>query len=157
MLNYASLKETDPKVKALIRAFGVAGAVVISTSADATASKRAGIEYKALHFTYADSQRVSLLVKRTGDVFEVRINDRPVPVRSQDNTKAAAEEIAGKMAAGRARFQKAMTATKAPMPSASIRVSRSTLLTQLTERRDGLKEQVGVARERLASLEGGTA
>ena len=42
-------------------------------------------------FTFADGQTVTLAVKETGDVFEVKINGKVQPLRNQDDHAATRE------------------------------------------------------------------
>jgi ribosomal protein L7/L12 len=151
-LNYLKPSDKDPALKALARKLGQAGAVVIAQSVDqGTPLKRAGIAYRTANLSFADSQVVQLLFKESGDVFEVKLNGKAVPVTAQTDVGAAGKEIAGRLAAGRAKFQAAMT--KAPVTKvAAIRVSRTNQLKQLTEARDTLASECDTLQSELDAL-----
>lgn len=152
LFNFKAFTTGDPAVKDTIKAFGRAGAVVISSAADAKSTKRAGVEFKTLHLSFADSQQVELLIKATGDIFEVRLNGKQIPIRAQDDIALAAKEIVAKLDANRAKFQKALTAVKMPAPVAA-RTSRTNMLAQLTAQRDGLKAEIADVQKQLDELE----
>ena len=151
-LNYLKPSDKDPALKALARKLGQAGAVVIAQSVDqGTPLKRAGIAYRTASLTFADSQMVQLLFKASGDVFEVRLNGRAVPITAQTDVGAAVKEIAARVVAGSKKFQEAMT--KAPVTKvAAIRVSRTNQLKQLTEARDTLAAECDALQSELDAL-----
>lgn len=142
------------KAKALTdiaKLFERAGTQVVSSEVAPTLSKRAGIAFRNVDLTMADGQRVTLGVKETGDVFEVRINGSVVPLRHQDDHAQAIKEVAGLLDKGRAAFQRAQSRVKVPLPP-SLRVSRKNMLAAKTQRRDALKVQVEEAEAELAAL-----
>jgi hypothetical protein len=143
--------EKDKSIKEAVRLFAQAGAPVVSTDIDKATSKRAGVTFRGVHLTMADGQTVTLNIKETGDVFEVRINTKPVPVRNQDDHKAAIAEVAARLESGRAAFQKALSKVKTAVPP-SLRVSRAKSLDSLVAKRDALKEEVSTLEQRLQDL-----
>ncbi|MEY2875792.1 MAG: hypothetical protein RLZZ373_3163 [Pseudomonadota bacterium] len=148
--NYAGLSAKDSTVKDAVKAFRTNGAQVLDVGVDAKEKTRAGVKFKALSFTFADSQRVDLLVKSTGDVFEVKLNGKVTPMRQQDDAAAAVKEIVAKLVAGRDKFTKALTREKAPaLPAA--KVSRVNQLKGLEVRRDELKGSIASLEAELAA------
>lgn len=141
----------DRAVKEVEKLLLRAGCTVASSSVDVATSRKAGTTYRNVNFTMADNQRVTLGVKSTGDVFEVKINGKPTPLRNQDDHAAAIAEIAGKLDSGRTKFQKLLALVKIPLPP-SIRTSRENMLVALTERRDNLKSAIALATTELAGL-----
>ncbi|WP_374566043.1 hypothetical protein [Ideonella sp.] len=142
------------KDKALVtasRLFQKAGAQVVSTDVAQTLSKRAGVAFRSIAFTFADGQVVVMNVKTTGDVFEVKVNGSTIPLRHQDDHGEAITEIAGWLERKRAAFQRALAKANAPVP-AGIRTSAVNTLKAKTAKRDGLLEAVGLAREELSQL-----
>lgn len=146
--------DAQGKAKALrevAKLFERAGTQVVTSEAAPTMSKRAGVSFRNVDFTFADGQRVTMAVKETGDVFEVRINGSVVPLRNQDDPALAVKEIAGLLDKRRAAFQKAQARVKVPLPP-SLRVSRKTLMAAKVAKRDALKEAVTEAEKELADL-----
>jgi len=151
LFEFENMGEQSRKMKELIRAFSRAGANVVSSDVAKTTTRRAGVTFRNVSLTFADGQRVVLAVKSTGDVFEVRVNDKVTPIKNQDDHSKAVVEIATKMDVGRSAFQKALAKARVPLPPAP-RVSRATLIKAKEERRDGLVEAVGLARKELQEL-----
>ena len=149
--NFENLAEKDKAVRETAKLFGRAGAQVVSSEIAKTLSRRAGVSFRNIDLTFADGQTVTLAIKNTGDVFEVKINGKVTPMREQSDHAKAIVEIADRMDRGRGAFQRAMTKVKVALPPA-IRVSRATLTAAKVAKRDALKEAVGIARETLASL-----
>lgn len=153
LFDFENISDKNRTVKRALQAFAKAGTHVVSSEVDKTVSRRSGVTFRGVHFTFADGQRVTMAIKQTGDVFEVRLNDKVLPLRNQDDHAKAIEEIAGRMSASRAAFQKALAKVKVPVPPAA-RVSRATLIKAKEEKRDALKEAVAEAKTELAELTG---
>lgn len=156
LFDFQNLNDKAAAVKKAAQAFARAGANVVSSDVDKTTSRRAGITFRNVHFTFADGQTVTMAIKQSGDVFEVKLNGKLIPIRNQDDHGEAIKEVVGRLDAGRAAFQKAMAKVKVPLPPVS-RVSRANLIKAKTERRDALKEAVTEAERTLAELQGGAA
>jgi hypothetical protein len=135
------------------RLFKRAGAQVVSAEVDAKLSRRAGVTFRNINFSFADNQTVTFAVKTTGDVFEVRLNGKAIPLRHQDDHALAIGEIAERMDAGRAAYQRALAKVRVPLPP-SIRVARVNMITALTERRDNLVAAVSEAKATYEKLTG---
>jgi Defence against restriction A N-terminal len=151
---FATLKSTSPEIKALTKDFARVGAVVVSTAVDAQATKKAGIPTKAITLSFADSQQIGILIKETGDAYGATMNGKAIPIRHQDDRKAGIAEIAAKLKANSAKFQKTLLAKagNSVVVPASVRVSRVKMVDVLTHKRDTLVEVVGGKRDRLAEL-----
>lgn len=141
----------DQALREAAKLFKRAGATVVSSDVDAGLSRRAGVTFRNVNFTFADNQRVTFAVKSTGDVFEVRLNGKALPLRHQDDHVKAIGEITDRMDAARGAFQRALAKVHVPLPP-SIRTSRTNMLTALTQRRDNLKSAVDEAKATLAKL-----
>lgn len=151
--DYNASSRRDPAIKQASKLLGQSGCPVASATFDPQASKRAGISFKTVCLVMADGQRVELLVKATGDVFETRINGTLVTLFRQEDAAGAAKEIAAKLTAGRDKFQRKLAAQSlAPMPPA-VRTARTTLIAKLTARRDGLLAEVNDMTAKLAEIE----
>lgn len=151
LFDFENLNDKARAVKKAVQAFGRAGANVVSSDVDKSTARRAGITFRNVHFTFADGQTVTMAIKQSGDVFEVKLNSKLIPIRNQDDHAEAIKEVVGKMDTGRAAYQKAMAKVKVPVPPAA-RVSRTTLIKAKEQRRDGLKEAVTEAEKTLQEL-----
>lgn len=117
LFGFDDLSAKDKAVKSIQRQFARLGASVVSVDIPTTTKRKAGLTYREVNLTFADSQTVTLAVKKTGDIFEVRLNKKAIPIKNQDDQPKALAEIVDAMNAGRAAFQKKLAAVKIPLPS----------------------------------------
>lgn len=129
-----------------------AGAQVIETQSDGRTRRIAGISYREVVFTFADSQKLGLRIKATGDVYEVRINGKVQPVKSQDDFTKAVSELAQLLDKGRMRFQKRLAAMQMKPPEGA-KTAAPKLREVLTKQVAELDAQIADATEELAALQ----
>jgi hypothetical protein len=141
----------DKSIREITKRFDRAGTQVVSHDVAKTLTKRLGVAFRNVEFTFADGQTVTMAVKETGDVFEVRINGKVTPLRQQDDHGATIVEIAALLDKRRAAFQRALAKVKVPLPP-SLRVSKTSVIEQKIAKRDGLKEAIALKEEELAEL-----
>lgn len=110
-----------------------------------------GISYRELALTWSDSQQVILRIKQSGDIFQVLLNGKLLPIKAQDDHLRAAREIVDALDAKRAAFQKALAARKTALPPA-LKTAAPKLLETLTARRDDLLVLRDGLREQLTEL-----
>jgi hypothetical protein len=129
-----------------------AGAVVIDVSSDGKTRRIAGISYREVTYTFADSQSLALRIKATGDVYEVRINGKVTPVKSQDDPAKAVAELLGMLDKTRDRHQKRLAALAMKPPDGAKTAApklRDALASQIAE----VETQITAAAEELAALQ----
>ncbi|HEY4529160.1 MAG TPA: hypothetical protein VIG97_02340 [Luteimonas sp.] len=148
LFDFNKLGPADAGVKKAVQQFGRAGSRVAQAEAVAGIKRTSGISYRELSLTFADSQRVVLRIKQSGDIWQVLLNGTVVPVRNQDDHVAAVAEIAKAMDAGRQKFQRRLAAIKVK-PPAGIRTAAPKMEQVLTQRRDTLKEAIAEVREEI--------
>lgn len=156
LFSFGDLSRKDVRVQKVTQQFHRAGASVVQTDATTDIKRTSGISYRELHLTFADSQRVVLRIKQTGDIFQVLLNGALLPIRDQDDHVAAIAQIAKAMDAGRVKFQKKLAATKVKTP-ASIRTAAPKMEQVLTEKRDTLKSAIADVRSEIDKVRGVTA
>lgn len=113
-----------------------AGLQVVDIASDGKTRRLAGISFREVVLAFADSQKLGLRIKATGDVYEVRINGKVVPLSEQDDPAKAVAELAKMLDAGRARFQKRMAALQMRPPEGAKTAAprlRDALKTQIAE------------------------
>jgi len=103
--------------------------------------RMAGETFRELFLTFADSQQVTLCIKRTGDVFRVKLNKKDLPIKAQDDQAKAMSEIVSAMDKGRAAFQKKLTRARVEVPK-GMKSSAPNRMKALTDKRDALKEVI---------------
>lgn len=156
LFSFNDLSSSGRVEKKLKTYFGNAGANAISIDVDSKIKRTAGFKNRQISLTFADSQTVAMQIKESGDVFQVKLNGRVIPIKSQDDHKAAIAEITAKMDAGRTAFQKKLAKAKAPKPK-GVKVSRKKRLDVVTEKRDGLKEAIADVRQQIADVRASAA
>ena len=116
IFSFEDLSDKDKALRQIQRTFVRLGENVVQTDIPSQTKRRAGISYKEVTLTFADGQSVTFGVKKTGDIFQVKLNGKQMPIRNQDDQKKALEEIASAMDKGRAAFQKRQALIKVEPP-----------------------------------------
>lgn len=128
-----------------------AGLKVVDVASDGKTRRLAGVSFREVTISFADSQKLALRVKATGDVYEVRINGKQTPVSQQDDAAKAIGELAGLIDRGRARFQKRLAAMRMRPPE-SARTAAPKLKERLQQQIAEVDSQIEAAKEELAEL-----
>ena len=110
LFDIKDLSTEADSMKRLIKMFSQLGETLVSHDVEKTLKRSAGITYKNVDLTFADSQTVTLAIKNTGDIWQVKVNNKLTPLRNQDAHKpeAVIQEIVQKIKAGRTAYQKAL-------------------------------------------------
>lgn len=156
LFSFEDLSSKDKAVKQAARYFSRAGANVVQQEVVPTVKRSSGISYREMTMTFADSQRVVLRIKQSGDIFQVVLNGKPLPIKSQDDHVKAIAEIVKAMDAGRSRFQKLLAAAQV-RPPAGIRTAAPRMEQVLTEKRDALRAAIEDVRQQIAALQSAAA
>jgi len=151
VFKFSTLTDKSPAAKQAVRYFARAGANVVHMEIPAAIKRSAGITYKEMRLTFADSQRVTMRIKQTGDIYQVLLNGKALPIKSQDDHVQAIAEITQAMDAGRSRFQKLMSLVKVRLPL-GIRTAAPKMEQALVAKRDALKTAIAEVREQIAAL-----
>lgn len=125
LFSFDKLTQADSVIRDIQKEFRRLGTPVATVEIPTTIKRTAGISYREVHMTFSDSQMVTFRVKKTGDIFEVRINNKVVPIRNQDNQKEALGEISKLLTKGRAAFQKKLLQQKVQLPRVSTSSKRT--------------------------------
>ena len=151
--SFEDLSSNDKALRTFTRAFNRLGANVVQTEVPQRVKRTAGISYKEVNLTFADSQVVTLCVKKTGDIFQVKLNGRPLPIHNQDDQKKAVKEIVDAMDSGRAAFQRKLAKTQVQVP-AGIKTAAPRMEQVLNDKVSSLKEAVEAVNQRCEELRG---
>lgn len=156
VLNFENLAN-GKAIKAMQKAFARVGTFVVTAEADPKVKTSAGVKYKTLNLSFNDGQKMSLDAKSTGDVFQVRVNGKVMPIKNHENIDKAIVEIVNVLDKGRAKFQAKMTRVKVELPKGLkstakkqhelLKETVSELDMQIeeaTQRRDELKAEMGL-------------
>lgn len=151
LFSFADLSIKDKAAKKAISYFARAGANVVQQDIPSAVKRAAGVTYREMVLTFADSQQVILRIKQTGDIYQVLLNGKAIPLKTQDDHVKAIAEIVQAMDAGRSSFQK-MLANAKVRPPAGIRTAAPKMEQVLTEKRDSLKAAIASVRAQIESL-----
>ena len=153
LFDFESLGKSDGKAeKTLALYFKRAGLSVATVETSKIAKRTSGYTYREAYITFADSQSVTLRVKQSGDIFQVLMNGRLFPIKSQDNHQSAVKELAAYVDRNRTAFQKLLAKVKAPLPP-SIKTAAPKMLERINLQIAEADEAIGKADARIAELE----
>jgi hypothetical protein len=156
LFGFDDLSVKDKAAKQAIKYFNRAGANVVSQDVDTKVKRSSGVSFRTMTLTFADSQTVGLKIKQSGDIFEVTLNGKLIPIKNQDNHPLAIAEIVAMMDAGRTKFQAKLAKAQVKIPP-TIKTAAPKLMQVLVEKRDGLKSAIAEVRAEIAVLRGEAA
>lgn len=156
LFTFEDMSQKDKATKGLMRYFQRAGLKVAQAETNPSTKRSSGVSYREMTLTFADSQKVLLRVKQTGDIYQILVNGKVLPLKYPDDHIKAVAELVKAMDSGRAAFQKKMAAVKVPVP-AGIRTAAPRIQAVLTEKRDALNTAIAAVRDEIAKYEGAPA
>lgn len=156
LFSFNDLSTKDKASKEVIKYFSRAGANVVQQDINTSVKRSSGVSYREMSLTFADSQQVALRIKQTGDIYQVTLNGKILPIKNQDDHVKAIAEIVAAMDSSRTKFQKLMAASKIKTPP-GIRTAAPKIEQVLTEKRDSLKAAIAHVIEETAKLRGAVA
>lgn len=139
-------------MRRVLQLFARADLKVVDVATDGKVRRQSSVSFREVVLSFADSQKLALRVKATGDVYEVQINGRKVPVSAQEDPARAVAELVKMLDTGRARFQKRLAAMQMKPPEGAKTAApklRDALVSQIAQ----VQESIEVAREELAALQ----
>ena len=151
LFSFEDLSDKDKTLRQIQRTFSRMGANVVQTDIPTSTKRRAGISFKEVTLTFADGQTVTFCVKKTGDIFQVKLNNKALPIRNQDDQKKALQEIVDAMDKGRTAFQKRQAMIKVQPPK-TIRTAAPKMQEGLANRKTELQAAIEEAKTELASI-----
>lgn len=151
LFSFDDLTVKDKSTKEVIKVFERHHAPVVQQDVDAKIRRTSGVSYREMNFVFADSQTVTLRIKQSGDVFQVLVNNKLVPIKHQDNHELAIIEIVNILNAGRLKWQKKLAAAHTPIPK-GIKTPIPKMIEVLTAKRDSLKEAIAEIKQEITKI-----
>lgn len=151
LFTFDDLTIKDKAIKEVIKAFEQHHAPVVQHDVDSKIRRTSNTSYREINLTFADSQTVILRIKQSGDVFQVLVDKKLVPIKNQGDHKLAIIEIVNILNAGRAKWQKKQATINVQLPK-GIRTPAPKMIEVLTAKRDALKEAIAEVRNEIANL-----
>lgn len=153
LVDYEGLaRNAATAMKRITALFERAGLKVVDVASDGRTRRIAGVSFREVTFSFADSQALAMRVKATGDVYEVRLNGKPVPVSQQDDAAKAVAELVLMLDRSRARFQRRLAALQMRPPEGA-KTAAPKLREALTQQLEQVNQEIEAATEELAALE----
>lgn len=141
----------DAATRAVVRYFARAGSHIVQGDVSPNIKRSSGVSYREMLLTFADSQVVIFSIKQSGDIFQVKLNGKVVPLKQQDDQVAAIGDLVKMMDAGRSKFQAAMAKVRIKLPD-SIRTAAPKLEVALQEKANALDEAITAIKDDIAAL-----
>ena len=157
IFSFEDLTQKDKAVREITREFQKLGVVVVATDIPSATKRTAGITYREVNLSFADSQTVTFCVKKTGDIFQVKLNGRVLPMKEQGDQTKAIKEIADAMDKGRAAFQKKLANAKVNIPKGGTHVTTQTREKKQMDKITALKEAIAEAEKQTQEYKEKTA
>lgn len=150
-MNYEELIANEKSAPTdLLRMFKRAGGEIAQSWVE-KAKRQNGISFKSIFFVFADSQKVELRVKQSGDIYQVFLNSKILPIKEQDDEKAAAAEIVKAVETNAGKFQAKLARQKVKLPT-GIKSTIKRKEEAYAERLQELDVKIAEAKEVLAGL-----
>lgn len=135
IFNFDELKTNEKTApKSLLQIIRRAGSTVASSWVDGKTRRENAISFKQIHLVFADSQEAVLRVKQSGDIYQVKLNGRAIPIKHQDDHKRAIIEVIDAVDANLSKFQKKLAQTKVALPVG--------IKSTVTRKEDALKQRL---------------
>ncbi len=146
----------NPKTapKKLVSVFKRTGAEIASSWVGDKTKRENSISYREICIAMADSQQLALRVKSTGDIYQVRLNGKVMPIKEQDDVRKSIAEIIKLAETNSTRFQKALALKKVVMPK-GIKSTTKRKEEALTSELEELDQLIAEANAELTKLKEG--
>ncbi|MXS82382.1 hypothetical protein [Nitrosomonas oligotropha] len=155
LFDFNDLSPNGKAAKQVSRYFAQAGSHVVQQDVSSQVKRSSGVSYREMTLTFADSQKVTMRIKQTGDIYQVLLNGKLLPIKNQDSHADAIAEIVKAMDAGRSKYQKLLAAAKVKLPD-GIRTAAPKMKAVLTEKRDALKSAIAEVRAQIEKYKTGS-
>lgn len=151
LFSFADMTSRDKPVRELTRMFKRAGIDVAQIEVDPTIRRTSGVSYRQVFLTFVDNQQVAINIKQTGDIYQVLVNKKPLPLRNPDDHIKAVAEVVKALDSGRAAYQRKLAAAKVQLPP-SVRTAAPRKRQLLVEKRDALLEAIEATKQEVAKF-----
>lgn len=142
-------KLTEKNLQPIVKLFKTAGYTVAAIDAPNKGKRESGMLIKRFTLTFEDGQNVEARVKSDGTIFQVRLNNKVVPIKAVDDMKKAVSEIANYLYGNAKSFARA----KAQREKAKIRPPKPKITTSRAEKIAELSENLDQIAQNVADLE----
>lgn len=154
LIDFEALATSPAKaLRRVVQLITRAGLQVVDVTSDGKTKRANSVKYREALINLSDGQTVTLRVKESGDIGQVQLNGKLIPISAQDDPARAVQEIVGKLDAGRAAFQKRQAAIQMKPPE-GIKTAAPKLEATLAEQIAQVDQAITEARQELAQAKG---
>lgn len=147
---------TEANLKPIIKKFEKHGVKFAEVDAPNKAKRESGALVKEVTFTVEDGQKILIRCKADGTVFQVKLNKKPVPIRSVDDMDKAIIEIVDYVQGNAKAYERAklnMQKRKLQPTPPSIVTSRQEKLAAARSALEGVAASSAELREQEAGIQ----
>ena len=128
-------------LRSLVRAVEKYGSKVTDIAANNVAKRESGFPVKTATLTMDSGQKVQIKIKADGGIFQVRLNNRVLPVKNIDDPQRAVLEVVDRVQQNERAYQRQKERAKRtkPVPTNKIRTSTLEQIENTTQTLDAVK------------------
>ena len=151
IFSFEDLSVKDKAARKVMQLFNKAGMTVVSQDVDTKIKRTSGISYREMSFSFADSQAIVLRIKQTGDIYQVLMNKKLLPIMHQNDQNKAIIEMINALDKNRAKYQQLLIKASTKLPK-GIKTAAPTMLIKLTQKRDDLNAAIAAVQEEIDAV-----
>ena len=133
LFSFDDLSDKNKVVQKVKKQFEKLNLTVTAVDVPQQIKRTAGVSYREVSMTFADSQIVTLRVKKTGDIFTVLLNKKAIPIKNQDDQTKGLKEIADAVAKNQSAFQRKLARIAVAVPTKGMRSTVSVVERQASK------------------------
>ena len=151
LFSFDDLSDKNKVVQKVKKQFEKLNLMVTAVDVPSQIKRTAGVSYREVSMTFADSQIVTLRIKKTGDIFTVLLNKKAIPIKNQDDQTKGLKEIADAVIKNQSAFQRKLARIAVKVPTKGMR-STTSVVEQQASRIQEMKEAIEEYRKQLEEL-----
>ncbi len=133
LFSFDDLSDKNKVVQKVKKQFEKLNLTVTAVDVPQQIKRTAGVSYREVSMTFADSQIVTLRVKKTGDIFTVLLNRKAIPIKNQDDQTKGLKEIADAVVKNQSAFQRKLARIAVAVPTKGMRSTVSVVERQASK------------------------
>jgi len=133
LFSFDDLSDKNKVVQKVKKQFEKLNLTVTAVDVPQQIKRTAGVSYREVSMTFADSQIVTLRVKKTGDIFTVLLNKKAIPIKNQDDQTKGLKEIADAVVKNQSAFQRKLARIAVAVPTKGMRSTVSVVERQASK------------------------
>lgn len=133
LFSFDDLSDKNKVVQKVKKQFEKLNLTVTAVDVPQQIKRTAGVSYREVSMTFADSQIVTLRVKKTGDIFTVLLNKKAIPIKNQDDQTKGLKEIADAVVKNQSAFQRKLARIAIKVPTKGMRSTVSVVERQASK------------------------